>query len=55
MRRLFAETGDRSVIWDGHYAVREREREAFIVQKLANLGALPLIGFMVGFFPAPRR
>lgn len=49
MRRLFAETGDRSGIWDGHYAIRERE--AFIVQKMANLGALPLIGFMVGFFP----
>lgn len=49
MRKLFKETGDRSVIWDGHYAVRERE--AFIVQKLANLGALPLAGFMVGFFP----
>ncbi len=36
-------------LWDGHKAVRERE--AFIVQKLTNLGALPLSGFHVGFFP----
>src|SRR5690606_13247872 len=43
IKRLFAETGDKSVIWDGHYAIRERE--AFIVQKLENLGALPLAGF----------
>jgi kynurenine formamidase len=49
MRKLFKETGDRSVIWDGHYAIRERE--ALIVQKLDNLKALPLSGFMVGFFP----
>lgn len=49
MRKIFAETGDRSVLWDGHYAIKERE--AFIVQKLENLGALPLRGFMVGFFP----
>jgi kynurenine formamidase len=49
MRRLFQETKDRSQIWDGHYAIRERE--AFIVQKLENLGALPLRGFSVGFFP----
>lgn len=49
MKQLFAETGDRSVLWDGHYAIKERE--AFIVQKLENLGDLPLRGFMVGFFP----
>jgi kynurenine formamidase len=49
MKQIFQETGDRSVLWDGHYAVKERE--AFIVQKLENLGALPLRGFMVGFFP----
>ena len=49
MTRLFRETGDRSVLWDGHYAIKERE--AFIVQKLENLGALPLRDFMVGFFP----
>lgn len=49
LKRLFKETGDRSYIWDGHFAIRKRE--AFIVQKLENLGALPLRGFMVGFFP----
>lgn len=37
------------LIWDGHCAVRERE--AFIVRQLANLGALPTSGFKVGFFP----
>jgi kynurenine formamidase len=42
-------TGDRREIWDGHFAIRDRE--AFIVQKLVNLGELPLSGFMVGFFP----
>lgn len=36
-------------LWDGHKAIRERE--AFIVQKLSNLRALPLNGFHVGFFP----
>jgi kynurenine formamidase len=49
MRRKFAETGDPSVVWDGHRAVRERE--LFIVQQMANLGALPSRGFKVGFFP----
>jgi len=49
MRRAFAETGDRSEIWDGHFA--GREREVFIVQQLDNLAALPPNGFKVGFFP----
>jgi kynurenine formamidase len=49
MGRKFKETGDNSVLWDGHKAIVERE--AFIVQQLTNLGALPLSGFMVGFFP----
>jgi kynurenine formamidase len=49
MRALFQKTGDGSVLWDGHYAIKQRE--AFIVQKLDNLRALPLRGFMVGFFP----
>ena len=40
---------DGTPLWDGHKAIRERE--AFIVQKLTNLGALPLAGFHVGFFP----
>lgn len=49
MRRAFQATGDASVIWDGHFA--GREKEVFIVQQLYNLGALPAKGFQVGFFP----
>ncbi|MBC2876142.1 MULTISPECIES: cyclase family protein [Streptomyces] len=49
MRRAFQETRDPGHIWDGHYAIQDKE--AFIVQQLVNLGALPLSGFMVGFFP----
>ena len=40
---------DGTPLWDGHKAIRARE--AFIVQKLSNLGALPLSGFHVGCFP----
>ena len=47
MSRQFRSDG--TPLWDGHKAIRERE--AFIVQKLTNLGALPLSGFHVGFFP----
>lgn len=49
MNQRFLETGDSSVLWDGHKAIVESE--AFIVQQLTNLGALPLADFMVGFFP----
>jgi kynurenine formamidase len=49
MAQKFKDTGDKSVLWDGHKAIVERE--AFIVQQLSNLGALPASGFMVGFFP----
>lgn len=49
MARKFQETGDRAVLWDGHKAIVERE--AFVVQQMTNLGALPPSGFMVGFFP----
>ncbi len=49
MRRAFRDTGDRSQIWDGHFA--GRDREVFIVQQLTNLAALPSSGFTVGFFP----
>lgn len=47
MAREYRESG--VPLWDGHKAIRERE--AFIVQKLGNLGALPLAGFHVGCFP----
>jgi kynurenine formamidase len=49
IRKLFKETGDRSVIWDGHFA--GRDREVFIVQQLHDLAAVPPSGFKVGFFP----
>lgn len=49
MVRAYQDSGDPAQIWDGHFAIRDRE--AFIVQNLVNLGALPLAGFMVGFFP----
>ncbi|MFD0383707.1 cyclase family protein [Streptomyces stramineus] len=49
MRKAFQESGDAGHIWDGHYAIQDKE--ALIVQQLVNLGALPPAGFMVGFFP----
>jgi len=49
MARRFRETGDRSLLWDGHKA--GVQKEVLIVQRLVNLGALPPGGFMVGFFP----
>jgi kynurenine formamidase len=49
MAAKFWATGDNAVLWDGHKAIVEKE--AFIVQQLTNLGALPSSGFMVGFFP----
>ena len=49
MRKRFEETGEGSTIWDGHFAIQEKE--AFIVQQMHNLAALPASGFMVGFFP----
>ena len=49
MAQAFKDTGDKQQLWDGHKAIRDKE--AFIVQQLCNLGALPLRGFHVGFFP----
>ena len=49
MVKAYRESGDPREIWDGHFAIRDRE--AFIVQKLINLDQLPRAGFMVGFFP----
>jgi kynurenine formamidase len=49
MALKFKQTGDKAVLWDGHKAIVERE--AFIVQQMTNLAALPLSGFRVGFFP----
>ena len=49
MNEQFRASGDKTLLWDGHKAIVEKE--AFIVQQLTNLGALPGHGFMVGFFP----
>jgi kynurenine formamidase len=49
IRQVFKSTKDRSQIWDGHFA--GRDKEIFIVQQISNLAALPPNGFKVGFFP----
>lgn len=49
MNAKWQEQGDKALLWDGHKAITKRE--AFIVQQLCNLGALPPTGFHVGFFP----
>lgn len=49
IRRTFQETKDRSTIWDGHFA--GRDKEVFIVQQMYGLEQLPPHGFKVGFFP----
>lgn len=45
----FRATGDRSLIWEGHYA--GREREYCQLEKLTNLDQLPPSGFTVACFP----
>lgn len=45
----FQRSGDKSSIWDAHYACRDRE--LIVVQQLTNLDRLPAHGFKVGFFP----
>lgn len=45
----FRETGDKSLIWEGHFA--GLEREYFQMEKLANLDQLPPYGFKVYCFP----
>lgn len=49
MNAKWQEQGDKQLLWDGHKAITKRE--AFIVQQLCNLAALPPTGFHVGFFP----
>ncbi len=48
-RKRFAETGDASLIWEGHKA--GRERGYCHLEKLANLDKLPPNGFTVACFP----
>ena len=45
----FKATGDRSKIWDAHFA--HRDKEFYVVQQLANLDKLPASGFKTAFFP----
>jgi len=45
----FAETGDASLIWEGHKA--GREAGYCQIEKLHNLGALPPTGFVVSCLP----
>ncbi len=49
IKHIFQTTKDRSQIWDGHFA--GRDKEIFIVQQISNLAALPPHGFKAGFFP----
>jgi kynurenine formamidase len=49
MAEEFRRTGDKRVIWEGHFACREKE--VFVVQQLVNLHLLPPHGFTVGCFP----
>ena len=48
-RKKFAETGDASIIWEGHKA--SREIGYCHMEKLTNLDQLPAFGFTVCCFP----
>lgn len=45
----YQRSGDKSKIWDAHFACRDVE--LYVVQQLANLEQLPSHGFKVSFFP----
>jgi kynurenine formamidase len=51
--RRFAETGDASLIWEGHKA--GREAGYCQIEKLHNLEVLPADGFLVSCFPVKIR
>jgi len=48
-RERFAESGDASIIWEGHKAGRDIGYGQ--MEKLANLESLPPYGFLVSCFP----
>ena len=52
-KEKYAETGDASLIWEGHKA--GREIGYCHLEKLHNLEALPPNGFMVSCFPVKMR
>lgn len=47
--RRFADSGDPSIIWEGHKA--GRERPYYQMEKLMNLESLPPFGFTLACFP----
>ncbi|MBM7518586.1 cyclase family protein [Nocardioides nitrophenolicus] len=49
MKAAYEATGDPKELWDGHFAIADKE--AFIIQQLDNLKSVPVTGFTVGFFP----
>jgi len=51
--RRFAETGDKSLIWEGHKA--GRDIGYCHLEKLHNLEALPPVGFTISCFPHKVR
>ncbi len=51
--RRFAETGDASIIWEGHKA--GREAGYCQIEKLHNLEDLPATGFTISCFPVKIR
>ena len=51
--KRYAETGDASLIWEGHKA--GRDTGYCQIEKLANLEALPASGFTVSCFPVKIR
>ncbi|MBX3195676.1 MAG: cyclase family protein [Microbacteriaceae bacterium] len=52
-RRMFEETGDPSIVWEGHKA--GAEVGYCQIEKLFNLEALPATGFTVACFPTKVR
>lgn len=52
-RERFSETGDASIIWEGHKAGRDIGYGQ--MEKLANLEQLPADGFLVSCFPYKIR
>lgn len=47
----YVRSRDKSLIWDAHYA--HRNKEFYVVQQLCNLDRLPAHGFKTAFFPLP--
>lgn len=45
----FVKTRDKEMIWDAHYA--HRDKEFYVVQQMSNLEQLPDHGFKTAFFP----